>query len=370
MSKQFSPQIQDFNKARASFMERASDPHILPHAFKLAWLLCYRYMNRESGTAHPAQDTLARDLNISIRTVQRLLDILRPLGLGIAPGDGRGKASTYWLDPVTARGTERATSMSSFPAQKGDKKGRHPTTKKGDTHVAPTLLKRTKKSLLGELKLPPTDGERERAARADDSLLGGHPPRLTRGARQESLPLAATPNARTESKRTREEEITERAEINPPAVIAGRDFGDDWRELRALWQRGNPSDDNPKEVAIARAAHKRACERAEHSEIMAGARAWVEAKKAGDGVWFLTPLAKWLDGDGWTKPPPSKPKRQRAGNGNGRSRHHDNLPRSNGNKVDGTRVAFQMAGYVEDEDGRLVHPDGDEGSSFDFRASL
>ncbi len=95
-------------------MQRVSAPHIAPHALKLAYLIAFKYMNKETGTARPAQDSLARDLNVSVRTVQRLLDILQPLGLGIAPGDGRGKASTYWIDPVTAKGEERATPMSPF----------------------------------------------------------------------------------------------------------------------------------------------------------------------------------------------------------------------------------------------------------------
>ena len=98
----------DFNKIRAGFMQRASAPNIPHAAFKLAWLIAYRYMNRESGTARPAQETLARDLNVSVRTVQRLLDILERHGLVIVPGDGRGHASSYCLDP------ERATRASSF----------------------------------------------------------------------------------------------------------------------------------------------------------------------------------------------------------------------------------------------------------------
>jgi Helix-turn-helix domain len=347
MSAQISPQTQDFNKTRAAFMERASAPHVPPVAFKLAWLISYRYMNRESRIAYPPQDRLARDLNVSVRTVQRLLDILERLGLGITPGDGRGKASTYWLDPLTAKAEERATPMSSFQGQKGDKKGRHPTPKKGDTHVAPTLLKRTKKEIGPATQAPISSGERERASRADDPPLGGDPPACAGPPRQASLPLTPTASPRNDRKESTEEER--------------------FTELRAIWQRGHLSDDDPKNIAIARAAHKRACQRAEPGEINARARECVAAKEAGDGVRYLDPLPRWLDQDGWTKPPP-KPKRQRAGNGNGR--HRDNLPRTNGNKIDGARLAFQGAGYVADDDGKLYHPDGDEGSSFDWRASL
>ena len=62
--------ISDLNKIRAAFMQRASAPNIPHAAFKLGWLIAYRYMNRESGTAFVAQETLARDLNVTSRTVQ------------------------------------------------------------------------------------------------------------------------------------------------------------------------------------------------------------------------------------------------------------------------------------------------------------
>ena len=133
----------NINKTRIAFMERASAPNIPPHAFKLAWLIAYRYMNRKTWTAYPPQERLARDLNVSVRTVQRLLDILEPLGLTIVPGDGRGYASTYAIDP------ERATRMSSFAARKGD------------IGVAPTN-REPRRVLCGRAKALPTKaGEKQ-----------------------------------------------------------------------------------------------------------------------------------------------------------------------------------------------------------------
>src|SRR5262245_16821404 len=102
----------DLNKTRAAFMQRSSAPNVPPHALKLAYLLAFKYMNRRTRIAFVGQETLGRDLNVSVRTVQRLLGRLEPLGLVIAPGDGRGKASTYWIDP------ERATRVSSFAGKK------------------------------------------------------------------------------------------------------------------------------------------------------------------------------------------------------------------------------------------------------------
>ena len=64
--------LKDFNKARASFMRKASAPHVSPLAFKLAYLIAYKYMNAENWTARPSQETLAHDLGrAEVRTVQR-----------------------------------------------------------------------------------------------------------------------------------------------------------------------------------------------------------------------------------------------------------------------------------------------------------
>jgi hypothetical protein len=92
----------DFNKTRAAFMRRVSAPDITPYALKLAYLIAFKYMNRESQTAFVGQDTLANDLKVSDRHVRRLLDLLQPLGLVIVLGHGPNRASTYWIDPDKA----------------------------------------------------------------------------------------------------------------------------------------------------------------------------------------------------------------------------------------------------------------------------
>ena len=115
----------DFNKVRAAFMDRVSAPEVPHAAFKLAYLIAYKYANRVTRLAYPAQTTLANDLGVSVRTVQRLLDILERYGLVIAPGDGRTKSSRYWIDP------ERVTRVTPFSAKKGDKKRATTVAKKG-----------------------------------------------------------------------------------------------------------------------------------------------------------------------------------------------------------------------------------------------
>jgi hypothetical protein len=144
---------ESFNQVRAAFLQRVSAPGVTPFALKLAYLIAFKYMNRESRTARPAQETLARDLNVSVRTVQRLLDILQPLGLAIVLGHGPNRASTYWIEPkkATPASPINTTPVSSIERRKGDirrQKRRHPATEKA-TSVSPQPIRRTKKKNQG-----------------------------------------------------------------------------------------------------------------------------------------------------------------------------------------------------------------------------
>jgi hypothetical protein len=107
-----------------------------------------------------------------------------------------------------------------------------------------------------------------------------------------------------------------------------------WRTLRELWQRGWAGDDTPKVQAMGRQAFAKACESADAAEIIDAARTWIAAA---DAPRFLPALTTWLAGRGWEQPPPIKRKiknRRAAKFDHGR----DRLPRSNGNKVDCTRI--------------------------------
>jgi hypothetical protein len=155
----------ELNARRAAFMQRASAPHITPYALKLAYLISYKYMNRETGTARPAQETLADDLNVSIRTVQRLLDILRPLGLVVVLGHGPKRASTYWIDPGAEKTTpvspiepEKTTPVSPITGRKGDRRrpNRRQTTTEKATPVSPQPYKKNQEEEpRGDIYPPP-----------------------------------------------------------------------------------------------------------------------------------------------------------------------------------------------------------------------
>jgi hypothetical protein len=77
---------------------------------------------------------------------------------------------------------------------------------------------------------------------------------------------------------------------------------DRFAELQAIWQRPWPDDE-----AAGRRAFAKACAMAEPDTIIAAAAAWVAAA---DAPRYLPPLAKWLDGKAWEKPPPTRKRTQ------------------------------------------------------------
>jgi hypothetical protein len=248
-----------FNKARAAFMQRASAPSIPHAAFKLAWLLAYRYMNRESQTARPAQGTLARDLNLSIRTVQRLLDILEALGLVIVLGHGPNRASTYWIDPekATAVSHIKTTPVSSIDGRIGDNRRqnrRQPVHEKA-TPVSPQLKKKNQ--------------EEEPRVESDSP-----PPVAARDSKRS--PARKTPSARPVTK---------------------SELGDSFPEFWAIFPRH-----------AARAAAERAYAAAlEHgadvAALIEGARRYAAAR-TGEPERYTAHAATWLRGKRWEDPPP------------------------------------------------------------------
>jgi hypothetical protein len=303
----------DFNKLRATFMQRVSGPRIPPLAFKLAYLIAFQYMNLQTRTAFVAQETLAAHVPASVRTVQRLLRVLVGLGLRIDAGNGRGYASTYSITPVE---DERATPVSPFSAQKGDKKGRHQTSKKGDTGVAPTLLKRTNVP-SGELNALQKEGESDRASRDESSPPAGTPP-LTRDPAEDfprgELSADFFLDGETESAEAKNRTPAEKNESgasaeNAAAVVALDERERAWHALREVWRRGWASDDTAKAVAIAKIAFAKACACADPDEILTAAKAHVAAA---DAPRFLPPLSAWLAARGWEQPPPQKRSRRRG----------------------------------------------------------
>jgi hypothetical protein len=113
MSKTTSPktraEYEDFDTLRDEFISRVFDANIPPLAFKLAWIICFKHMCGVACAACATEEMLACDLGVTVRTVRRLVNILRPLGLDVRPHHGRGGEATYCIDDnALQRGEERS----------------------------------------------------------------------------------------------------------------------------------------------------------------------------------------------------------------------------------------------------------------------
>ncbi|WP_338822732.1 hypothetical protein WDM22_02085 [Bradyrhizobium septentrionale] len=97
----------DFNRLRAQFSRRANAREIPPRASKLCWWIAYGHMDLKRRITFVTQKTLATNLGGTVRSVQRMIDVLKPLGLKVAPGHGPDNASTYWISEA-----DNTTSMS------------------------------------------------------------------------------------------------------------------------------------------------------------------------------------------------------------------------------------------------------------------
>jgi hypothetical protein len=169
--------------------------------------------------------------------------------------------------------------------------------------------------------------------------------------------------------------IAEEAEADPPFEGAAENCSETlkfspvvpldqeraFRELRELWQRGWAADDSPKAQALVRQAFAKACRDVTPTAILDAARTWVAAA---DAPRYLPALPQWLMANGWEKPPPAKATRASHS-----KRGHNGYQRKGG-KPDLMRMSLKRGGYLEDENGKLYHPDGEDGCSFDWRASL
>ena len=77
--------------------ELVCDPKLNAVDLGVAWLLLYQYLNRKSGLAYPAAETMAEKLSVSLSTVRRAIKRLTSPGgyFTIAKGGGRGRSNRY-----------------------------------------------------------------------------------------------------------------------------------------------------------------------------------------------------------------------------------------------------------------------------------
>ena len=332
----------DLNKTRAAFMQRISAPSIPPHALKLAYLIAFKYMDvKTQATIYISQKALADELGgKEQRTIRNLLRRLQPLGLEIETGLGRGNASRYRLAPELAAAdtAEKRKSDSAFSAEKRKRKSGNQAHVKADSSFRP--------SYTASQKTPcdstESQGERERNRPSADDAAGGA------GGLDGPAPHGWEATEEEETAAPSESEATQKENLfandateAPEAEIITPDDG--YRELRAIYERGHAGDRGEYDRE-ARDVYVVALRDHEHETIAAGARNWVEAYRAGQGVGYLPRLPDWLTkcdflNHPWQQVRKRKRKRKQA---NGRYR--------NGRKPDLAEMAFAYGREDDDDD--------------------
>jgi hypothetical protein len=278
------------------FLERIADDtaNLPPLAAAVAIAISRECKLAHSGGAEVSQQQIADVLGVKREAVNRAIAALVARGHLNSVRRGRDNPNLYFM--AVAPGSRCAQSRTSSPKPRPNRASRCAQNEGHDVRKrAHTFLKDSFKSPLGTATQSPRGRERERAARAEFPPLGGDPPACAGPPRQGSLPLAATPSPRRDRKESAAEERFREADA-----------------LRARWARGHAKDETPKAIAIVHAAYLRARQIASAEEIAAGAEREIAAA---DALRFLPELAGWLDAKRWTKPPPTKPQRQHAGNG-------------------------------------------------------
>jgi hypothetical protein len=257
-------------------------------------LTVYFRESDQDGRAWPGCKTIADAIGVSETTVIRSVRRIEAEGhLRVVWGcRGRGHPNQYWmvLKPAPVKVSEAGKPASATPRKPAPVKIK-------PAPVQENLLKNQE----GVSKETPSLGERDEVlSHFDDDGGGG---RLA----------GAAPEVLEEGNPTKDESF---AELR--AIWAVRPWLDDPEAERRAWDRAIARDADP-------------------NEILDAGRATVAAA---DAPRFLPPLARWLDREGYRKPPPAKRAR-----GPGRNAFR---------KPDACKTVLGLVGYVEDGDGRMV----------------
>jgi hypothetical protein len=354
MSKRFTAQIfRWLNQVNA-------DGELPATALKVCVELTGCFREAKKGMAWPGLQSIADTIGKSKATVLTAIRILEQRGhLKVQYGrPGAGHSNRYWL---IEKG--QPANLSARP-KKVRKKGQ------------PANLNLLKETPRGGLKTPSLgDGEREREARCREQVSpdpGGAPVKGAPGCFEggtepaESLSSTAPPEPAAPPKEgARGKEAGQEPAERLSTLRHNENEGDApavWREILACYRRGWASDDDPKQIAIARTAFAKLIgQGTAASEIVAGVKRWVTGV---DAPRYLPPLFELLSTGAWQSEPPAKRKRRSAAAATGVALAGRALPRTNGNKVDLSLMGLQRAGYVQDENGNVYHPEGNAGSAY------
>jgi hypothetical protein len=275
-----------FTALTFAFLRLVKSDHDLT-ALAVALQLTEHFNETEGGVARAGTQFMARQLGLSQPTVVRALHRLADRGrLRIEWGkQGRGNVNHCWMLVE-----ERCAGASFGRAEKIQKKMRQRPKKD-----APAHMNHLKNQGGASKEAPPLERERVHYPSPAAALDGAA------GKIETSLLVSASA--------TPEEE--------------------EFAALRAAWPRPFADDE-----AADRRAFAEARAIASVDQIVAGACAWAAAA---DAPRYLQPLAKFLAGRCWEKPPPQ------------RGRTHPQH-RRNGNKVDLCQMMLGMAAEFEDQE--------------------
>jgi hypothetical protein len=309
------------------------------------------FRNPKNGRCDPSYDTVAEILNVDRATVIRAAED------GVRYG---------WLAPPKHRRRRTNLFAFTFPIgwQPPRKESQPCDSKDGSQPCDPNGI-RSGRNATHSL---PLGRESEPSVRDPGSARTALEGAAAEPSRPESHVEADPGGTSPKGWRRADDQAATRTKVSITAVMETLAQPEDggahaaWAELRGLWRRGHLADDTPKAIAITRAAFvKVIAQGTPPEEIVAAAKQWVAAFAAADGLAYLPQLATWLSSRGFERLPPAKRKRRS-------NKSRDHLPRQNG-KVDLTTLTLMRAGYIEDENGNLFHPDGDAGTAFWWRAS-
>lgn len=91
--------MSDFGKLRNIWLDQVvADRTVSPLAFKVAYIVANRYLNRQSGEAWPTQETLARAVEVTPRAIRKALGLLIDGGhISVTRARGRAAVNRYRL---------------------------------------------------------------------------------------------------------------------------------------------------------------------------------------------------------------------------------------------------------------------------------
>lgn len=172
----------EFTKVKMAWLDAVATDADVPHAaFRVAYVLASRYLNRKTGTAWPSLTTLADDIGTDARTVSRHLSILEGRGYLAKKRGGDGRPNTYTMvisDRTKLSGLKPSRPDKIVRSERGGKVVSDRTNSRFQTgQNCPTNPYREPFELRGEpYRLPPIEpldnsfGEHETGGSAPEAL--------------------------------------------------------------------------------------------------------------------------------------------------------------------------------------------------------